>query len=1020
MNISNKNNKILIAILGVLIFATLSFVSFLVGPGFTNPEPVGRFLNGNFPDYLPDNPYVEAFPNLRFDSPLTFTLVPNSNVIVIGQRNGIVYSFEDNNEVQIKNLVVDFSGEVGNSNDNGFLGLAIHPQFGQSGKNYFYVYYQTKDSNGGNSDGGGGFVCDNTQYVGSSMILKRFEVNPNTFKIVAGTELVMMKRRMFGFAHYGGSLNFGNDGYLYLTTGDQSSYSKPQNTWSNLDGGILRLDVNQDPSKSHVPIRKLPAGALYNDEFSGVGYWIPNDNPFLSPNGSRFEEYYTVGHRNPHRMTKDRLTGIFYIGEVGEFYHDEINVLEKGQNYGWPIFEGYRDSPGTNCTTMLDGMTQKGPLVAFPRAEANALIGGYIYRGSSMTNYYGKYICADFGGGSEIWAVDINTGDYELIASFTPTQIISFGEGNDGELYLLKLGDNVPLYKMVPSGQPESGFPQKLSETGAFKNLETLEPNEGVIPYELIESFWSDGAKKKRWMVIPNDGTHNTPAEKIKFSEDGDWEFPVGSVLIKHFELPIDELNPNITKRLETRFSVKTSPGSFYYLTYKWNDEQTDAVLLDSGIEETIEIKTQNGSTKNQTWTYPGTQDCITCHNPVIGGTIGPRTRYLNSEMTYPKTTLKANQLVTLSHLGILDEAIDDNKALQYQTHKALDDSNASLEERSRSYLDLNCAYCHRPGGTAERAKLDMRLFNSLDQTNLLYANPSSLLGIEGARVVAPGDKSKSVLFHRMNSVDPNIAMPTIAKNVIDKKAVDLIGLWIDQLEPTAYNNIALTATARTSYVSPWESLAAVNNDFTPASSNDKSNLAYGNWNNPNSIQWVEYNWPESHKITSTQIYWFDDNGGILIPTMAYIEYWDSNKWVKVGNVPLEKDSWNTLAISNIVTTKLRVSMLNSNESTGILEWRVIGAPLSALSVKSEKTLEIGIFPNPTNGLLNINLTNFLNREVKIFVYDSSGKVVINKTIPKNHGAIETFNLWYMAEGVYYVKFKSDSIQFSKKIIVKK
>jgi len=141
----------------------------------------------------------------------------------------------------------------------------------------------------------------------------------------------------------------------------------------------------------------------------------------------------------------------------------------------------------------------------------------------------------------------------------------------------------------------------------------------------------------------------------------------------------------------------------------------------------------------------------------------------------------------------------------------------------------------------------------------------------------------------------------------------------------SAGDNIAPLATASTSYVSDWETLSAVNDDSNPANSNDKSDGAYGNWYNPNSIQWVQYDWPQNYKLSSTEIYWFDDNGGVLVPTTAYFEYWNGNTWVRAGNFSLKKDTFNELTLNDVVTSRVRVSMLNNKESTGILEWRIIG-----------------------------------------------------------------------------------------------
>lgn len=789
-----KPKKIILAIIS---FSLLSATTFFAGSGLDTAEPIGAFLNGNFPDKsAASDPYVSVFPNLTFDSPLTFTPIPNSNKLVVGQRDGKIYWFENNNDVSSKNLLADLSNEVGVVWDGGFLGLSIHPEFGTAGKNFFYLYYTTKDRQGRDYPDSflSGFGCLREDYWGGFLKLKRIEVNPNTLTVVANSDLEMIKMRMFSSTHRGGGMSFGNDGFLYIPTGDQSAYSKPQITTTNLDGGVLRIDVDQDPSKSHSPIRKMPQGGRFTDEISGVGYGIPNDNPFLSPNGSRFEEYYTVGHRNPHRMTKDKLTGTFYIGEIGEGTHEEINIIKPGKNYGWPVFEGYNNR-GTSCIDLLDGMAHEGPLVAFPRSDANALIGGYVYRGSAMPDYYGKYICADYGVGEEIWAVDTVTGDYEIITQFSPTNIISFGEDNSGELFLLSQGNNVKLYKLRQEGELEGTLPTLLSETGAFSDLQTLQPNQGVIPYELIESFWSDGAEKKRWMAIPNNGSHNTAAEQISFSENGDWQFPTGSVLIKHFEIPIDENNPTITKRLETRFSVKTSSGSFYYSTYKWNEQQTDAVLLESGLEENISITKADGSTEIQTWSYPSNQDCISCHNPATGGALGTNTRYLNSDYTYSKTGRSANQLVTLSHLGMLNEPISDATTLNFQTYKAIEEPTATLDEKARSYLDLNCAYCHRPGGTGDRAQFDLRLFNSLQQTGLLDAGTNTPIGITGERILVSGDASKSILYHRTNSADPRIMMPPISKNKVDEKAAKLIEDWINKLDPDPCTNRIIMET---------------------------------------------------------------------------------------------------------------------------------------------------------------------------------------------------------------------------------
>ncbi|MEN0036044.1 MAG: cellulose binding domain-containing protein [Cellvibrio sp.] len=177
----------------------------------------------------------------------------------------------------------------------------------------------------------------------------------------------------------------------------------------------------------------------------------------------------------------------------------------------------------------------------------------------------------------------------------------------------------------------------------------------------------------------------------------------------------------------------------------------------------------------------------------------------------------------------------------------------------------------------------------------------------------------------------------TSSTPVISSSASSLVRSSSSSVTPVA-NNIAALATATTSYVSTWETLRAVNDNSNPANSNDKSAGAYGNWNNPNSIQWVQYDWPQNYQLSNTQIYWFDDNGGVLTPTRAYIEYWNGSAWVNAGNVPLVKNAFNTLALNGIVTNRLRVSMLNATQSTGILEWRVAGNASGVTSSVSSST----------------------------------------------------------------------------------
>lgn len=150
--------------------------------------------------------------------------------------------------------------------------------------------------------------------------------------------------------------------------------------------------------------------------------------------------------------------------------------------------------------------------------------------------------------------------------------------------------------------------------------------------------------------------------------------------------------------------------------------------------------------------------------------------------------------------------------------------------------------------------------------------------------------------------------------------------------------NVALAATSSTSMVSPWETLAALNDGRVPSHSNDKTHGAYGNWNSPNSYQWVQYQWQGPVSISAAEIYWFDDGGGVLTPTEAYLEAWNGSQWSRLGNVPLAADRFNRLDFTKVSTERLRVTMRNQRQSTGILEWRVWGAQLTGSSSSSSSS----------------------------------------------------------------------------------
>ncbi len=775
--------------------------------GIDTPTPIGPYLNGALPSEAPgaaDTYEAEpAYPALRFQDPLVFTPEPNGDRIVVATRQGVLTSFVDDPNVTTMEPFLDLTDRCAVVWDGGFLGFAFHPHFGIAGapsSQYVYAFYCFSEASSYPTSYGasnGFFDC--------YLRVSRFTVPLGQSAADPSSELVMMQLRLYNGSHRSGHIAFGPDGFLYVPIGDQFRYETAQDIWNNLEGGVHRIDVDMDPARSHAPLRTLPLGP--SDEISGVGYWIPNDNPFVDASGATFEEYWSLGHRNPHRMTFDPATGELWIGEVGGGRREEINVVERGGNYGWPFREGFTSGPRAEPASYAGELTE--PAVDFLRSESNAIIGGYVYRGARHPNLYGKYICCGYTQ-DRMYAIerDSLTGTYSktYIGNFQPEGAITFGQDPRGEIYIGRQNGDTNLYTLravTPSPEP----PQLLSSLGVFSDLGALTPAAGLVPYELNAPFWSDGAEKSRWIAVPNDGLHDTADERIGFDErGGNWSFPAGTVLVKHFEMSLDETQPGVHKRLETRFVVFTDED-FYTVSYKWLDDGTDAVLQTGSSEVDLVIETATGP-RTQTWTFPGRQDCRVCHTAASGGALGVRTHQWNRDVMYPASGVTDNQLRTWTHLGVFGSALAESEIAGLARAADKDDPSASLDLRARSYLDSNCAHCHR-SDAATRAIFDARLETPLYATDLLRGGLADQLGIPGASVIAPREVSRSVAHVRASALG-GIAMPPLAKHVVDQTGVDVLADWIRNLDPSARVRVGNGLSPLPS-IDGWESNLVVN-----------------------------------------------------------------------------------------------------------------------------------------------------------------------------------------------------------------
>lgn len=328
------------ALARIPVFFGVFFFSIGVGKsqGLLNRLPIAPFLNEAFPETTPQvdtggavtYTTVEPFPDLEINAFDLIQLipVPNSNHLLLADKRGKIFTFENNPGVTSLTELIDLQPTTQWDGDSGLLGVALHPAYGQGvGKDHVFVYYRYRPFEPGEIEGGAG-VDENGEPNNQKayMRLSRFTWSPGSEAIVS-PEVVLINQYDPHNWHNGGGLAFGSDGFLYITVGDAGGADDEFNTTQSLEGGlfsgVLRIDVDEDASRSH-PIRRQPLDPVprpdstrFIEETYTANYYIPNDNPWQDEGGGILEEFYALGLRSPHRMTYDRETGQFWIGDVG-------------------------------------------------------------------------------------------------------------------------------------------------------------------------------------------------------------------------------------------------------------------------------------------------------------------------------------------------------------------------------------------------------------------------------------------------------------------------------------------------------------------------------------------------------------------------------------------------------------------------------------------------------------------------------------------------------------------------------
>ncbi len=360
---------------------------------------------------------VPAFPNLgTFNKP---TELVNSgdgtNRMFLVEEFGLIYVFPNNPQTGTKKVFLDLRNKVATFVQTGILGLAFHPNY--KNNRYIYVYY----------------VYNNATLTGFISRISRFTTNANNpDSALSSSEVVMIDTPVEYPGHYGGKITFGRDGYLYISLGDAGTGStggELAQDMTSLKGKLLRIDVN------------IPSG--------GLNYSIPVSNPFAGNIQGIKEEIYASGFRNMWKFSYDSVTNVMWGADVGEHRYEEINLIQKGKNYGWNMMEGFHcySWPDTNfCDSAGRGFSP--PIFEYTHDEGLSVIGGYVYRGTKFPELYGKYIYGDYVAG-KIWALAYPSLINTLLTD-TNCFLVSFGTDESKEIYTVSSAGNIYKFYKAP------------------------------------------------------------------------------------------------------------------------------------------------------------------------------------------------------------------------------------------------------------------------------------------------------------------------------------------------------------------------------------------------------------------------------------------------------------------------------------------------------------------------------------------------------------------------------------------